>query len=202
MPEAHVILDGSALHLTLLDIRPLWDRGLPDGTAGSVWQVIAADTPPTLHGEDLKQAIVDDLLPFVPFLSNEDVERVVLHENDDVPLFMNDAGTDFARPVSDVVHGRNLLVAGDWCRTPIYLACMEGAVVSGAQAAAAVLRSRGRDAKDPWVPPTSASRLAKVAVVVLAPVLWLLSRPAHARRVWRARSAGGAAPLDPRRSAR
>jgi phytoene dehydrogenase-like protein len=183
--HGHVILDGSRFHLSLLDIRRVWDpHHLPPGAEDQpVWQVIAAHLDGRQPDVALRDEIVDDLLGFFPFLSRDDLGEPVFHPNDEAPLFMNTVGSDAHRPVSTEVHGRNLLVAGDWCRTPIHLACMEGALVSGAQAAATVL---GGEA-DLKLPPPEASVGARVACWILAPILWLLSRPAHALHLLRRR---------------
>jgi uncharacterized protein with NAD-binding domain and iron-sulfur cluster len=91
---------------------------------------------------------------------------VVLHPNDDAPLFVNLCGGERHRPRSDRFHGTNLLVAGDWCLTPISLACMEGAVVSGTQAAGVVLGTTPALT----LPSTEASARAKRYVRRAAPL--------------------------------
>jgi hypothetical protein len=126
--------------------------------------------------------LLDDLLAFFPFLSRSDVTRVDLHDNRDVPLFMNDVGTDRRRPLSTVTHGRNLHLAGDWCHTPIDLACMEGALVSGTQAANAILATRGDQQQQLRLPSERASVGAWLIRVPLAPVLWLFGQPVDLHR--------------------
>ena len=56
-----MILDGSRLHLTVLDIRPVWATGLPGGPDDTVLQVIAADVTALVPGEDVIAAVVADL---------------------------------------------------------------------------------------------------------------------------------------------
>ena len=175
--KGHVILDGSRLHLTVLDIRPVWTTGLPAGPDDTVLQVIAADVTALAPGEDVIAAMVADLRQFFPLLTSSDITRVVPHPNDGVPLFMNDVGTDRARPTSERAHGTNLHLAGDWCANPVQLACMEGAVLSAGLAATAVLGAAGRDGPELRVPATAASPTAKGIRTALAPVCWLLGQP-------------------------
>jgi len=187
--KGHVILDGSRLHLTVLDIRPVWTTGLPGGPDDTVLQVIAADVTALTPGEDVIDAVVADLRQFFPQLDGGDITRVVRHPNDTVPLFMNDVGTDRARPASDRAHGVNLHLAGDWCANPVHLACMEGAVVSAGLAAGAVLGTASADPPRLRLPATTASPTAKVIRTVLGPVCWLLGQPfdvVYRLRHWRA----------------
>jgi uncharacterized protein with NAD-binding domain and iron-sulfur cluster len=179
LPPGHFILEGSRHHLTGIDIRPLWEGLAADPGGPSVLQLIAADTH-TLDGvddEEAQQRLLEDVLAFFPTLTPDDVTRVVLHRNQDAPLFMNDVGTDRRRPPSDRAHGTNLFVAGDWCSTPIDLACMEGAVVSGTQAARAVVGEAWQRLDDPRLPATRPSALAWVARVVASPFAWLFGLP-------------------------
>jgi phytoene dehydrogenase-like protein len=169
--KSHVILDGSPHHLTALDLRDLWTSGLPG--RGTVLQVIAADVDATGRSDDeVVDAILDDLFAFFPWLDRErDVLGVVRHLNADARLFLNTAGSEPFRPRSDEYHGANVLVAGDWCLTPISLACMEGAVVSGAQAAGCTLTRAGRPAPEVSVPDDEPSRRARRWFRVLRPVV-------------------------------
>lgn len=158
--KAHVILDESTYHLTALDLRRVWpDDQLPG--RHTVLQVI---------GIDVTGPVLDDLLACFPGFGPDDVAGVVEHPNHDAPLFMNTVGSEAHRPRSDRFHGRNLLVAGDWCLTPISLACMEGAVVSGAQAAGAVLARAGLPAPALALPSNEASARARRYVRWAAPL--------------------------------
>ena len=179
-----LILGGSEHHLTLLDLRPLWRTGLPGTGDHSVFQLIAADTRSLVKAsdDDLLSAVLDDLFRSLPFLRPDDIERVELHRNADAPLFMNEAGADDARPPSTTAYGTNLYVAGDWCRTPIELACMEGALVSGTQAANAILAGLGVAPHELRLPDTGPSRRARVLRTVAAPTLRVLSVPLDAYR--------------------
>jgi len=191
--DGHVILDGSRFHLTLLDVRRLWGDRLPGDPDHPVLQLVAADTK-AIEGTgpaEMERALVDDLRAFFPYVREEELE-VVLHDNHDVPLFMNDVGTDGRRPLSTRVYGRNLHLAGDWCRTPIDLACMEGALVSGTQAAQAILRGAGRpEGPALRLPSERASGGAWLLRTVLAPPLWLVGQPVDLYRWLRRRRETG-----------
>jgi uncharacterized protein with NAD-binding domain and iron-sulfur cluster len=189
LPEGHFILDGSRHHLTGIDLRPRWRALAADAGGGTVLQLVAAHTHP-LEGVDdaeAQAALLEDLLAFFPSLAADDVELVVLHRNTDAPLFMNDVGTDRHRPRSDVAHGANLFVAGDWCATPIDLACMEGAVVSGTQAARAVVGAGWQRPADPRLPSTRPSALAWVTRLVASPFAWFFGLPVDFTRWLRRR---------------
>jgi len=192
--DGHVILDGSRFHLTMLDVRGLWGDRLPGHRDHPVLQLVAADTT-ALEGADprvMEEALLADLRSFLPFLRDEDVDAVVLHDNRDVPLFMNDVGTDRRRPLSTRVHGRNVHVAGDWCHTPIDLACMEGALVSGTQAAHVILAAHGLPAEPELVLPSErASAKAWLLRTLAAPPLWLFGQPVDLYRWLKRRRAEG-----------
>jgi Flavin containing amine oxidoreductase len=189
--DGHVILDGSRFHLTLLDIRDLWGSRLPGHHTHPVLQLVAADTR-SIDGtsaDDLEAALVADLRSFLPSLGDEDIGGVVLHDNKDVPLFMNDVGTDRRRPLSTRAYGTNLHLAGDWCHTPVDLACMEGALVSGSQVAHSILAIRGKAAAPELkLPSEQASAGAWALRFVLAPILWLFGQPVDLYRWLRRRS--------------
>jgi phytoene dehydrogenase-like protein len=177
--KSHVILDGSRFHLTALDLRHVWTGDRLPGRH-TVLQVIAADLgTEDPHDTDL---LVADLRQFFPWLRQDDIAGVVAHPNDGAPLFMNTDGSEPFRPRSDERHGENLVVAGDWCLTPISLACMEGAVVSGTQAAARILGDAGRPVPALALPSTEASPRAKRLLALARPPLTWLGRLSDRRR--------------------
>jgi hypothetical protein len=191
--KSHVILEGSPHHLTALDLRDLWSSGLP-GT-GTVLQVIAAEVDPAGRTDDeVVAAVLDDLFSFFPWLDRErEVLGVVPHLNGEARLFLNTAGSEPFRPRSDRFHGQNVLVAGDWCLTPISLACMEGAVVSGAQAAGCLLDRLGRPGPTLSLPASGASRRARLMFRLLRPPVALAGRLADRGRSRRERPPSGRA---------
>jgi hypothetical protein len=170
--HCHVILEGSPHHLTVLDIRDLWTSGLPG--EGTVLQVVAAEVDTTGRTDDaVVKGILDDLFEFFPWVDRKkEVVGVIPHLNATSRLFVNSRDSEADRPRSDRLHGTNLLVAGDWCMNPISLACMEGAVVSGAQAAG-VLVGDHPDVPAPRLPKEGRSLKAKVA-------FWSLRYPIQA----------------------
>jgi hypothetical protein len=80
---------------------------------------------------------------FVPFEEDEiDIELLQIDRNVGRELFINEVGSWKWRPETRT-KVRNLFLAGDFCKNLIDVVCLEGAVVSGLQAAECVRRQYG-----------------------------------------------------------
>ncbi len=140
LPKEHVNLVDSRYGTTLVDVAPHW------GLEHSRIHLIAANFYPLMHltQAEAKRFIVEELAEFVTELDPErDIESGVLQPHVNEPLFLNTIGAWAARPES-VTAVDNLYMAGDYCRTDADLATMESAVVSGLNAAQAILRRCGK----------------------------------------------------------
>jgi uncharacterized protein with NAD-binding domain and iron-sulfur cluster len=108
----------------------------PDEIAREVWAQIKAHLNDT--GEN---TLTDDLLHSW-FLDPAITGSGTSHVANDEPLFIQNAGSWADRPESATAI-RNLFLAGDWVRTDINLATMEGANEGARQAVNALLDAAG-----------------------------------------------------------
>ncbi|WP_392694622.1 FAD-dependent oxidoreductase [Bradyrhizobium sp. RDI18] len=131
------------LNIVASDSRPLGNLSAPSGfTADRVWN----QQPSTLsidHPMTTLDHILHEFRRFVPFEQNEiEIELLELDRNSGRELFINDVGSWKWRPESQTKI-RNLFLAGDFCKNDIDVVCLEGAVVSGLQAAELVRQRDG-----------------------------------------------------------
>ena len=134
IPQDHINFVSTKYALSMIDVTDTW--GLK---GGSVVCVVVSDYT-SLQGhspERAKKILLEELSRYLPFLREEDIERVDFQPHVEHPLFANTAGAWAKRPG---VRTRiaNLFMAGDYCKTHVDLTCMEGAVVSGLLAAEAM----------------------------------------------------------------
>jgi isorenieratene synthase len=95
-----------------------------------------------LSDADLIRMVLRELQAIFPPLRPEWLEKYSLHRSAGTGSLLHITGSWRHRPrVRSPLS--NLLLAGDWIRHPIDLACLEGAVVSGKLAANAVLQDHG-----------------------------------------------------------
>jgi uncharacterized protein with NAD-binding domain and iron-sulfur cluster len=152
IPKEHVVLMNSRYELTFIDNGQLWP-----GEATTVLNVVASEFDPlvTLPGAESDFAsragkpktaldfILAELRRYLPFeLDQIDEARTHIQTNTGEALFVNEVGSWQFRPGS-TCRIPNLFLAGDYCRTVIDVVTIEGAMVSGLQAAEAVRRKRG-----------------------------------------------------------
>jgi hypothetical protein len=83
-----------------------------------------------------------------------DWKRTSIDRNVDTQLFVNETGSDGARPHARCDHLDNLYLAGDFCSSDIGLTSIEAAVVTGLNAAQAIVERRGTGLPVEIVPPT------------------------------------------------
>jgi len=138
LPKEHVVLVGSRYGLTFIDNAQVW----PDQPTTAL-NVIATDFKAlaNLDPHNAKLAMIAELEEYLSF-GWGDLEEAHLQTNVGDELFVSEVGTEQWRP-SPVTAIPNLFLAGDFCRTPIDVVTVEGAVVSGLQAAEA-LRARAQ----------------------------------------------------------
>jgi len=87
--------------------------------------------------------ILHEFRAFVPFEDDEiEMELLQIDRNAGRELFINDVGSWKWRPDAQTKI-KNLFLAGDFCKSVIDVVCLEGAVVSGLQAADHVRRRCG-----------------------------------------------------------
>ncbi len=133
MPSDHVNLLESRYGISFIDVSQTW------GTENrTVLNLIASDVTDleSLSPPVAVSALMEDLRRYLPF-TLDDVERITFQSHIGQPLFMNDVGGWAFRPTART-QVKNLYLAGDFCRTPIDLVSMEGAVCSGLTAAEAI----------------------------------------------------------------
>ena len=131
------------LNIVASDSRPLGHLSAPVGfTSDEGWKRVGAklsiESPVTAIDH-----ILHEFRQFVPFEDDEiDTNLLEIDRNAGRELFINDVGSWKWRP--DVkTKIKNLFLAGDFCKNMIDVVCLEGAVVSGLEAAEHVRRQHG-----------------------------------------------------------
>lgn len=108
---------------------------------GSVIELHAYEVPPELADEAaIREALLDDMVHFLPELQGYTIVRDVFQLRDDFSSFH--VGMHKRRPSTDPGLER-VVLAGDWVRIPTPAMLMEGAFTSGIYAANAILREHG-----------------------------------------------------------
>jgi uncharacterized protein with NAD-binding domain and iron-sulfur cluster len=141
IPKEHVNLVGSRFGLSFLDISQHW------GLEGTALDVISSHFEPLRHyaPEIATGYVWKELVEYVPALAGHYFS--VDQRHIDEPLFLNTVGAWQHRPKAETGIP-NLFMAGDFCQTDADLTTMESAVMSGLNAATAIL---ARDGKRPDV---------------------------------------------------
>lgn len=149
IPEHHVVLRDSRYAISFFDNSQLWCREkppaggptIPDESAPTHLSVAVTDfyRIEGMTKDDAAREILSDLRRFLPFDVEQDVDfsRTYLQMNVNEPLFLNEVGSEPWRPET-VTEIPNLFLAGDFVANDIDVICVEGAVLSGLNAARAV----------------------------------------------------------------
>jgi len=149
IPSDHVVLRNSRYAISFFDNSQLWE-GRKQASGGAQ----GPDPEPPTHlsvavtdfykiegmsKDDAAREIIADLRRFIPFQVEDDVDfsRTYLQMNVNEPLFLNEVGSEPWRPET-TTEIRNLFLAGDFVANDIDVICVEGAVLSGLNAARAV----------------------------------------------------------------
>jgi hypothetical protein len=178
---------GTYLNIVASDSRPLntfqgpavfmadreWYNKEPEAEGGATHSDLSID-----HPETTIDYILNEFRRYVYF-ETEEIEIDLLHldRNAGRELFINDVGSWKWRPKTRT-KVPNVFLAGDFCRHFIDVVSLEGAVVSGLQAAACVCRYSGAGApiqiKRPKKYPPQAFWPLKVAMTpyAVAAKLW------------------------------
>ena len=137
LPREHVVCLESEFSVSFIDNSQAW----PNCDA-TVLNVVAADFEAlnSLARVEAFGLLLDDLRRYVPFdLADLDENRTHFQANVGETLFINEVGSDRWRPRT-ATPIPNVFLAGDYCLTVIDVTTVEGAVVSGLQAAEALRR--------------------------------------------------------------
>jgi hypothetical protein len=138
MPREHVFLSGGKYALSFIDVSQHW----PD-LPNTALSFIASDflSLQALSESAQKAALLEEIMAYLP-ISAAQIDQVFLQPNVTTPLFMNTitAWGDRPEPRTKVP---NLRIAGDYVKSHIDLATMEGAVSTAQAAAASILDDHG-----------------------------------------------------------
>lgn len=138
-----VVLAESELGLYCRELVPELAR--KQGQPSSLSCVLTHfDALANLSDQALLERILLELKAIYPELRPARVVRYVLARNTRQPDLLHTTGSWQLRPQtrSPLEH---FYLAGDWVRQPVDLACLEGAILSGWQAASALLEDAGKD---------------------------------------------------------
>jgi len=138
--------EDTYLNIVASDSRPLGHLAPPSPyTADHEWKTDSAKL--SIHSPvTALDHILNEFHRFVPFEEDEIVvERLEIDRNAGRELFINDVGCWKWRPET-TTEIDNLFLAGDYVKNSIDVVCLEGAVVSGLEAAEQVRRRHGQGA--------------------------------------------------------
>ncbi|MBV8458312.1 MAG: FAD-dependent oxidoreductase, partial [Acetobacteraceae bacterium] len=142
IPIGITVLLDSRYELSFLDQSQIWRNS--DGN--TLLNVVAsdADTLVDFPEGDIIWLLLRELSRFIKFAEDDvDRERLYLQTNVGEELLVNQVGSWEYRPQT-TCEIANLLIAGDFCRNAVDVVTIEGAVVSGLNAAQAVCDHYGR----------------------------------------------------------
>jgi len=136
LPAEHVILLDSAMGLAFIDNSRLWP-----GERHTVLNVVAADFNrfALLDPVQAQNEIIRELREYIAFEPARDLDQSRTHFQRHIggEIFLNEVGSDRFRPSARTTRPW-LFQAGAHCRTFIDVTTIEGAVVSGLEAARAL----------------------------------------------------------------
>ncbi len=142
VPAGIVNLIDSEHGLSFLDLSQTWTL---EDIRHTALNVVASDLVPIAHYPDatIERIMIKGLRDYLEF-ENADIEHGRTHLNTNVgeELFTNQVGSWSLRPTTECAIP-DLFLAGDFCRNPIDVVTIEGAVVSGLMAAEAVRKRLG-----------------------------------------------------------
>ncbi|HUC17379.1 MAG TPA: FAD-dependent oxidoreductase [Acetobacteraceae bacterium] len=142
LPSEVVGLLNSRFALSFLDTSRLWTN---DRDTATFINVVASDALP-ISGYSphmIRRLLIQELMEYLPFTTEDvDFERCQLQTNTTEELFTNEVGSWGLRPAA-TCGIPNLFLAGDYCRNPIDVVTIEGAVASGLLAAEAIRARAG-----------------------------------------------------------
>jgi hypothetical protein len=175
-PREHVFLHLGHYGLSFIDLAKVWDPPPPRQTLS----FIASNFIPLrdLSEQEQFDALFGEIQHYLG-ITPQDLQEWVLYPNVQTPLFINTIGAWHNRPSARSERIANLFFAGDWVRNPIDLACMEGAVSAGHQAAHLIGKAAGASIPRPLEPQTYPQWTMRGLKWGLAPAMlpvWLYSK--------------------------
>jgi phytoene dehydrogenase-like protein len=176
LPPEHVFFFGGRYGLSFIDLTSHW----PD-LANTELSFIASNFTPLrdLPEQDQFDFLFEEIRQYLP-IDRSDIVDWCFKPNTDVPLFINTVAAWPNRPGPRRKNIPNLFLAGDWVRNGIDLACMEGAVSAGMEAARQIGLDAGIDGiPAPAIPRRHPAWIVRLFTLVLLPaviVVWLYSR--------------------------
>lgn len=141
VPTSVTALLDSQFDLSFLDNGRTWR----EWEGGTFLDVIASDADVLINFRDdqIVRMMIEELRRFIRFDDVDlDGSRTYLKTNVGEELFLNEVGSWDYRP-STMSSIPNLFIAGDYCKTPVDVVTIEGAVASGLLAAEMVRRRHG-----------------------------------------------------------
>lgn len=171
VPRGITVLLDSRFELSFLDQSQIWGNW----QGGTFLNVIAsdADTIIDFGHRQIVELMLGELQRYLVF-SRADVDHSHLKTNVGEELFINEVGSWEYRPTA-TTNIPNLFIAGDFCQTVVDVVTIEGAVMSGLNAAEALRRRHGigtpitvMTPKTYPAPPLAALRLAEMPLAYAA----------------------------------
>jgi hypothetical protein len=172
VPKEHVSLWDSGSDLTFLDLSQLWvdDPNMQDSQGRPITALtLAASDYYALPFEggsrtakDTADKLIKELHEYLPIFnpgrrwgdpeSDIDWQKSRFQSNTAHTLYINAEGDEEWRPEASYPELPNVFFAGDFCRNAVDMATVEGAVVSGLNAARALSARVKETGKDPGTP--------------------------------------------------
>lgn len=177
IPREHVFFKGGEFGLSFIDLSNHWPH-----MENSELSFICSNFAPLQQLPESSQfdLLFEEITKYLA-IRKEDIASKQFLSNRSVPLFINTVAAWANRP--GVVDGKieNLYFAGDWVRSKIDLACMEGAVSTGMMAARALDEkvNGSSEIKEPLVPgkhSTITMIVLKTLLFPIAVLVWIISR--------------------------
>jgi uncharacterized protein with NAD-binding domain and iron-sulfur cluster len=150
IPSEHVGLAKSTGYLTFLDISQLW-TGPKTMTDHTVLVLAASDAfaLPYEQGNEWAYMMIKELEAYLPAVkpgngwgddanSNIDYNKSWYQSDYSRQLFLNDVDSSRYQPVASYPKLPSVFFAGDFCKNDVKMSTVEGAVVSGLEAAYAL----------------------------------------------------------------
>jgi hypothetical protein len=184
LPREHIFFYDSRYALSLIEVGQLWTGG----GGPSELSFISSNFLPLreVSNERAAELLISEIAEYLP-LTAGNIESWELHPNTGLPLFINTIGAWHNRPAPSTSIP-NLYLAGDYVKSSVDLACMEGAVSSALSASAAILEDLNIGGPHP-VPETPpewprfllvAARLLLIPLIALArAIAWLDEHLGH-----------------------
>jgi len=177
IPQEHVFFKGGEFGLSFIDLSNHW----PDMENSELSFISSNFMPLQQLSEDAQfEILFEEIRKYITISKSDIVSRKFLPNSQD-PLFINTVAAWASRPDVKDSKIENLYFAGDWVRSRIDLACMEGAVSTAMLAARALDETVNGSTmlEEPVVPKQYSILTMKMLKAVLFPfvvLVWFISR--------------------------